>query len=209
MVSVPRQGLFSSQAGGSFSPGVFLLPAKKNEEGSFTVTGESETQPTVHTCQERMDMKPKPKKAQPAKKYARKSPIVAVLVEKATPPVAQPVPPPAVSVPQAPEPKPQRTEAVKTIACTLGETKPGVLSQLHVIVKKLGCAEALRLLAEAQHVEAGGGMLINDGSRRRTPGGVFFALVRTHHPDVLFMPPRVKKAQPPARREDQPENKLT
>jgi hypothetical protein len=153
-----------------------------------------------------MDMKPK--KAQPAKKYARKSPIVAVLVEKATPPERQAVLPENAQQEQQ-ELKERRQQTVKTLASELGETKPSVLSQLHAIVKKLGCEQALHLLDEARQVEANGGMMIKNGSRRRTFGGVYFVLVRTHHPDVAFQPTRVKKAQPPAHLEEQPENKLT
>ena len=46
------------------------------------------------------------------------------------------------------------------------------------IVKRIGAERATAFLAEALRIEAEGGMLVEDQSRRRTPGGVFFALVR-------------------------------
>jgi hypothetical protein len=51
-----------------------------------------------------------------------------------------------------------------------------------MVVKCLGAAKALDLLADTQQVEQSGGMLVPDGSRRRTPGGVFFALARKRLP---------------------------
>jgi hypothetical protein len=140
----------------------------------------------------------KPQKPKLSTKRAKKSPIVSVVVEHNTPPsregqMENALPQSTTPVPAVHEPKERRTEVVKTLASTLGETKPGVLSQLSVIVKRLGCEEALRLLVRAQEIEANGGMLINNGSRRRTPGGVFFALVHATHPDLGFRPKRPKK----------------
>jgi hypothetical protein len=77
----------------------------------------------------------------------------------------------------------------QTIAAHLGETEPEPLHLLHKVVKKLGPEQALAFLKETQEVEAQGGLLLPDGSRRRTPGGVFFYLVRTKAPKpvrVLF-----------------------
>ncbi len=45
-------------------------------------------------------------------------------------------------------------------------------------VATLGEERARTLLAETQRTEAKGGLMLPDGSRRRTPGGVFFHLVR-------------------------------
>jgi hypothetical protein len=71
-----------------------------------------------------------------------------------------------------------RAEAVKTIAEKLGEVEREPLKKLKAIVKILGPDEALGFCEQALAVERQGGMLTRDGSRRRTPGGVFFSLVR-------------------------------
>jgi hypothetical protein len=42
----------------------------------------------------------------------------------------------------------------------------------------LGAETALSVLEEVLTIEASGGMLLADGSRRRTPGGVFFFLIK-------------------------------
>jgi hypothetical protein len=136
----------------------------------------------------------KPQKTKPSTKRTKKSPITAIIVEHKTKPVvAEPAVLSSAQPPEQKEDKEQRKKVVKTLASELGETKPGVLSQLHVIVKQLGCDEAQRLLEEARTVEANGGMLINDGTRRRTFGGVYFALTRRAHPDLDCFRPRRKK----------------
>ena len=73
---------------------------------------------------------------------------------------------------------PAAANAVAMISTQLGETKSGAQQQIRRIVGRLGADAALAFLAQAQEVEAAGGMMLPDGSRRRTPGGVFFALVR-------------------------------
>ena len=69
-------------------------------------------------------------------------------------------------------------ETVRVIAETLGETSLGPSKQIARIVRQQGESFAREALAETQKVEAGGGMPIENGKRRRTPGGVFFYLVR-------------------------------
>lgn len=49
-----------------------------------------------------------------------------------------------------------------------------ILLSVHV----LGVETALALLQETQDKEAAGGIMLPDGSRRRTPGGVYFLLVK-------------------------------
>lgn len=68
--------------------------------------------------------------------------------------------------------------AVTIIAEMIDETQPAALAQIGRIVQHLGIAFAREILAETQRIESQGGMLIQDGSRRRTPGGVFFYLTR-------------------------------
>ena len=64
------------------------------------------------------------------------------------------------------------------IARQLGESQPSPRFQIAEIIRQCGLDFAQRLVQEMQVVEALGGMLVPDGSRRRTPGGVFFALAR-------------------------------
>jgi PHAX RNA-binding domain-containing protein len=79
-----------------------------------------------------------------------------------------------------PGPKPPKPldPVAQQIATTLGETENVPLLHIRRIVQTLGPERALQLLVQAQTVEAEGGLLLPDGSRRRTPGGVFFRLVR-------------------------------
>jgi hypothetical protein len=67
---------------------------------------------------------------------------------------------------------------VADLAAALGETAPTALGQLRRIVQTLGPERVRHVLAQAQAQEAAGGLMLPDGSRRRTPGGVFFRLVR-------------------------------
>jgi hypothetical protein len=71
-----------------------------------------------------------------------------------------------------------RADAVKTIAEKLGEVEREPLKKLKAVVKILGPDKALALCEKALEVEQQGGMMTRDGTRRRTPGGVFFYLVR-------------------------------
>lgn len=79
-----------------------------------------------------------------------------------------------------PEPKPTKPldPAAQQIATTLGETESVPLLHIRRIVETLGAERALQLLDQAVTLEAHGGLMLADGSRRRTPGGVFFRLVR-------------------------------
>ncbi len=61
----------------------------------------------------------------------------------------------------------------------LGETEPEPLQHLYRAVRTLGEDRVRALVMQAQVVEENGGMLVPDGSRKRTLGGVFFHLVRT------------------------------
>ena len=86
-----------------------------------------------------------------------------------------------------PEPDPAVDQLVADIAAQLGETEEEPLGTIRRIVVRLGPESALALLQEAQAIEAQGGLWLNDGSRKRTPGGVYFFLVRerTEKPDRL------------------------
>jgi Phosphorylated adapter RNA export protein, RNA-binding domain len=79
--------------------------------------------------------------------------------------------------PSTDEREPSQGETAKHIADDLGETGNNVRFQIARIVKAIGRTAALSFLAKAQEIEAKGGMKTNDGSRRRSLGGVYFYLV--------------------------------
>jgi len=81
--------------------------------------------------------------------------------------------------PSRPRLGPEEWRATQEIAAGLGETERGPLGQVGRVVGRLGTDRARAFLAQTQEIEAAGGLLLPDGSRRRTPGGVFFYLVRT------------------------------
>src|SRR5437660_1908616 len=64
---------------------------------------------------------------------------------------------------------------VDTLAETLQEPNRPLLTQ---VLQMLGQDRCAALLADTLQCEANGGMLTKDGTRRRTPGGVFFQLVK-------------------------------
>jgi hypothetical protein len=85
---------------------------------------------------------------------------------------------------------------------TLGETDAQPCEQIHGIVAVLGEEAATALLAEVQQIEANGGMLLPDGSRRRTPGGVFFHLAYhklspDDQKDIYYYKQRPRSTLPP------------
>ncbi len=66
-----------------------------------------------------------------------------------------------------------------TIADQLGEKLPGPRKQIAQIVWALGRTQACQLLKQTLQIEVQGGMLVTNGNRRRSPGGVFFHLAYT------------------------------
>lgn len=78
---------------------------------------------------------------------------------------------------------PQDTVALSTtIATQLNEQHAPALEEIRRAVELLGSDQAAALLQETLQIEEQGGMLISNGKRRRTPGGVFLYLVRTRVP---------------------------
>ena len=71
-----------------------------------------------------------------------------------------------------------RRALVQELADRLGEAERGPRALLARVVATLGEERTRAFLAETLAVEAAGGLPLPDGSRRRTPGGVFFHLVR-------------------------------
>src|SRR5690349_17825947 len=89
---------------------------------------------------------------------------------------------PAVELAKQDEPEaapdPALLQVAAEIAAQLGETEDEPRGTILRIVERLGEEAARAYLQEALAVEAQGGLWLGDGSRRRTPGGVFFYLVR-------------------------------
>lgn len=69
-----------------------------------------------------------------------------------------------------------KSKVAKLVRKALGEKAPASYAQIHHIIRIVGTDAALALLRRTLEVEAAGGMMLADGSRRRTPGGVFFQL---------------------------------
>jgi hypothetical protein len=72
-------------------------------------------------------------------------------------------------------PDPALAALTRRITEALGETNPHLVRR---VVEVLGAEAATAHYTEALRIEAAGGELIASGKRRRTPGGVFFRLVR-------------------------------
>ena len=73
---------------------------------------------------------------------------------------------------------PAADPTIVAIAAQLGETEAVPLRQIARAVATLGEERVRAFVAEAHAIEERGGMMLPDGSRRRTVGGVFFHLVR-------------------------------
>lgn len=70
------------------------------------------------------------------------------------------------------------TDTAQEIIKALGETEEAPMIAVEQIIKILGEERAITILEEAFKLEAGDGLLTDDGTRRRTLGGVFFKLVK-------------------------------
>ncbi|MEO8609533.1 MAG: phosphorylated adapter RNA export RNA-binding domain-containing protein [Chloroflexota bacterium] len=73
-------------------------------------------------------------------------------------------------------------KAANEMADQLNETEKQARRQIIFVIKDMGLEFAQTILQETLAIEAEGGMMLPDGSRRRTPGGVFFYLVRNRVP---------------------------
>jgi hypothetical protein len=85
---------------------------------------------------------------------------------------------------------------VDTLAEALQEPKRALLLK---VLRTVGQDRCAAILADTLQCEEGGGMLTKDGTRRRTPGGVFFQLVRDRVTPQerrrLFPPPAASRGQ--------------
>jgi|SRR5579859_1873718 len=77
-----------------------------------------------------------------------------------------------------PPPSPEGLEVAQKLAVALGETEEKPIIQLARAVDYLGSEKAQAYTEEALALSAGEGILTKDKSRKRSPGGTFFALVR-------------------------------
>ena len=96
---------------------------------------------------------------------------------------------------------PETRAIAATIAQELGETQSVPINQIRRIVQRLGAEAALAFLQEAQQIEAQGVLMLPDGSRRGTRGGVFFFLVRQRIPPedrAVIFPAWSKRPTSPA-----------
>lgn len=76
--------------------------------------------------------------------------------------------------------KPPNSESRKVareLAALLGEKHHGVIGQISRIIRLCGVDFAREMYAATLDIEAKGGMMVSDNTRRRTPGGVFLHLV--------------------------------
>lgn len=90
---------------------------------------------------------------------------------------------------------------VEAIASQLHEPNRRLLRKIVLVV---GLERAQAFLAQTLAIEAAGGQLTRDGTRRKTPGGVFISLARAQAVDKAerrrlldFGPPKKRPATPP------------
>ena len=85
---------------------------------------------------------------------------------------------------------------IMRIAATLREHEPLPVDYVRRIVQHLGVAASEVFVAQALEIEAVGGMVLPNESRRRTLGGIFFRLVKQSLPKVqrkrLFSRPAIR-----------------
>jgi hypothetical protein len=118
---------------------------------------------------------------------------------------------------QAAKEQPQLTKEELTlahrIADELGEREKGPQALIRRVIRELGADLSLQFFLQAKKIEEQGGMLLPDGKTRRTPGGVFFRIIKEEapkhgHPNIykLFWqrPTRIGPPTPPT-----PPKKLT
>ncbi len=98
----------------------------------------------------------------------------------------------------------QRTETTRLIAEQLAETEEEPRRLISRIVKHLGTDLSLAFLQRTHEIEAAGGLMLPDQSRRRTIGGVYFYMVRHETaPEIsrLIFPPAYKRKRQLQRQE--------
>ncbi len=69
-------------------------------------------------------------------------------------------------------------KAARELAALLGEKHHGVIGQIRRVIQLRGVDFVREMYTATLEIEANGGMMLPDNSRRRTPGGVFLHLIR-------------------------------
>ncbi len=72
----------------------------------------------------------------------------------------------------------KQRKVAEQIVEALGEEEKVPVRQIHAIVRFCSTQFAQAILEETEELEADGGVMTSDGTRRRTKGGVFFYLCR-------------------------------
>ena len=89
------------------------------------------------------------------------------------------------------------TLTADTLAASLQEPKKALLAK---VLRTIGPERCQTIFADTLTIESNGGMLVKAGDRRRTPGGVFFELVKERcsgkERHYLFAPMPSKQSQP-------------
>jgi len=83
--------------------------------------------------------------------------------------------------------------AAQAVAEALDENNPRGLRSIKQLIQMMGIEFVQAVVAETLEIEANGGMTIRDGSRRRTPGGVFFQIIKPKLPEDIrnkIFPPK-------------------
>jgi hypothetical protein len=94
-------------------------------------------------------------------------------------------------------PSPMINSADELVAF-LGETTPHIVDWLRRAYQGLGADLINAVVAQTQAIEAAGGMMVKDKSRRRTLGGVFFHVLARKIPPELRAAWPLPKPEPPA-----------
>jgi hypothetical protein len=106
------------------------------------------------------------------------------------------------------DPSQNLDEQANQVAAYLNETNPKAGTQIHNLLEVAGPEFVQALLEETRAIEEQGGMMLPDGSRRRTVGGVFLLLAKRKLPEeqlVKVFPNYGKeKSQPLASAPDSP-----
>jgi hypothetical protein len=78
----------------------------------------------------------------------------------------------------------KNAQLAQQIADQLGETEATPRAQIRRMLQTIGPERTQAFVQQALETEANGGILLPDGSRKRTRGGVFFRLVRDQVSDA-------------------------